>query len=408
MSKVRFVGLDVHAESIVIAVADAGTAPAEIWKSVAFSHPRLLAELKKLGRLNGLKVCYEAGPTGFGLQRFLACQGIDCVIVAPSLVPQTSGSRVKTDRRDARKLAHFLRSGDLTAVWIPDEPTEALRDLERAREDARIAERRARQQLLKFLLRHERRYTEGTSHWTVRHWAWVRRQTFDQPASQRVLEDYVQTVQQATQRVRQLTQDIQECVPDWALAPVVKNLQAFRGLQLVTATGVTAEVGNFERFQKASQFMAFMGLVPSENSSGKSRRQGGITKTGNRHVRRLLTEAAWHYYDCPAGISAALAKRREGVSAEVVAIAEKAQRRLRRKAYNLRRRAMPPNKIVTALARELAGFLWAAARATAAIAPGKREPLMDAATHSRKIKERTTGKGPRRSQPRVAAMEPTR
>jgi hypothetical protein len=251
---------------------------------------------------------------------------------------------VKTDRRDARKLAHFLRSGDLTAVWIPDEPTEALRDLERAREDARIAERRARQQLLKFLLRHERRYTEGTSHWTVRHWAWVRRQTFDQPASQRVLEDYVQTVQQATQRVRQLTQDIQECVPDWAPAPC------------------------------------------REKPAGLSRLAAG----------------------CPAGISAALAKRREGVSAEVAAIAEKAQRRLRRKAYNLRRRAMPPNKIVTALARELAGFLWAAARATAAIAPGKREPLMDAATRSRKIKERTTGKGPRRSQPRVAAMAPTR
>lgn len=409
MSKVRYVGLDVHAETIVIAMCDVGSAAAEIWKAVPFSESRLLAELKRLGRLGSLKVCYEAGPTGFGLQRFLAGHGVDCVVVAPSLVPQASGSRVKTDRRDAKKLAHFLRSGDLTPVWIPDEQTEALRDLERAREDARIAERRARQQLLKFLLRHGRRFSEGKNHWTVKHWVWIRRQTFDQSALNRVLEDSVQTVQQATQRVRELTQDIQECVHDWALAPLVKNFQAFRGVQLVTAVGLAAEIGNFQRFQKASQFMAFVGLVPSEHSSGQTRRQGRITKTGNKHVRRLLIEAAWHYYACPVGVSAALTKRREGVPVKVVAIADKAQQRLRRKAWRMQQLAKSPNKLVTALARELAGFLWAAARATDPSTPAAPQngPEGDP-PESRRSDGTIRPPGRRRSPPRLAAAEPTR
>lgn len=365
---VRYVGLDVHAESIVIAVADAGEVPAAMWKAIPYDLPRLLKELKQLGRLSNLKVCYEAGPTGFGLERFLAGQGVECVVVAPSLVPVQSGSRVKTDRRDARKLAHFLRSGDLTPIWIPDEHTEAIRDLERARDDARLAERRARQQLLKFLLRHGRRFTEGKHHWTQIHWRWIQRQRFEHEALQRVLEDYILAVRQAGERVQRLTGDIAQLVEGWALAPLVKHLQAFLGVQLVTAVGLAAEIGNFERFEEAGKFMAFVGLVPSEHSSGGSRRQGGITKTGNRHVRRLLIEAAWHYHDANPGVSAALAKRREGVPPEVVAIAEKARLRLRRKAYKLRQAHKTPNKIVTALARELAGFLWAAALASDAAA----------------------------------------
>jgi transposase len=361
---VRYVGLDVHAESIIMAVADAGEAPAQVWKSIPYDLRRLLKELERLGSNSRLKVCYEAGPTGFGVQRFLERNAVECVVVAPSLVPVQSGSRVKTDRRDARKLAHFLRSGDLTPIWVPDEQTEALRDLERAREDARLAERRARQQLLKFLLRHDRRFTEGKSHWTQMHWRWVLQQQFSHEALNRVLADYVQAAQQATERVQRLTRDIAELVEGWSLGPLVKNLQAFHGVQLVTAVGLAAEIGNFERFEKAGQFMAFVGLVPSEHSSGGSRKQGGITKTGNRHVRRLLVEAAWHYSAAPPGSSAALQKRREGVPPEIVAIAEKARLRLRRKAYRMRAAKKLPNKIATALARELAGFLWAAARAT--------------------------------------------
>jgi transposase len=365
MTTLRYIGLDVHAETIVISVADAGAGPAVNLKTIGYDEARLYAELKKLCAVSALRVCYEAGPTGFGLQRYLAARGVDCVVVAPSLIPQAGGNRVKTDRRDSRKLAHFLRSGDLTAVWIPDEHTEALRDLERARDDARLAERRARQQLLKFLLRQGLRFTEGKSNWTLRHWAWIRRQKFALEAQNRVLADYVQTAQQATERIARLTHDIAELVEEWALAPLVKNLQAFRGVELVTAVGLAAEIADFTRFESASQFMAFVGLVPSENSSGGTRRQGAITKTGNGHVRRLLIEASWHYYSCPAGISATLRARRVGVPPEVTAIADKALERLRRKAHRMKTRGKTPNKIATALARELAGFLWAAACETA-------------------------------------------
>ena len=362
-TNVRFVGLDVHKETIVIAVAQ-GRESAVVLKQIPNDPSRVLQELRKLGRTSELKVCYEAGPSGMGLQRLLSKHQIDCVIVAPSLIPFRSGERIKTDRRDACKLAHFLRSGDLTPIWIPDEQTEAIRDLERSREDARLAERTARQQLLKFLLRHDRRFTEGKSHWTGIHWRWIRKQRFELPALQAVLEDYVQAAQQATERVQRLTTQIAEHVQDWALAPLVANLMAFLGIKLVTATGISAEIGSFARFEKAGSFMAFTGLVPAEHSSGGSRRQGGITKTGNRHVRRLLIEAAWHYYDARPGVSAELQKRREGIPPEVVAIAEKARLRLRRKAARMRAAHKQPNKITAALSRELAGFIWAAAKAT--------------------------------------------
>ena len=299
------------------------------------------------------------------MARTLIAAGVDCVVVAPGLVPQVAGSRIKTDRRDAKKLAHFLRSGDLTVVWIPDEQTEALRDLERARDDARLAERRIKQQLLKFLLRHGRRYDEGKETWTKTHWTWVRQQKFSHEAQQRVLADAITTTEQATARIARLDADIVECIEGWALAPLVKNLQAFRGIKLLTAVGIAAEIGDFVRFPKAGHFMSYVGLVPSENSSGQSRRQGGITKTGNRHVRRLLIEAAWHYFNAPAVVSAALTERRAGVSEEVIAIADRALRRLRKKCHAMQLRKKTGTKIVTALARELAGFVWAVGQVTA-------------------------------------------
>lgn len=367
MSKLRFVGLDVHKNSIVAAVAESGDRPAEVLGSWPWCEARVLKELQKLGPLSSLRVCYEAGPTGYGLARALIAAGVDCVVVAPGLVPQVAGAKIKTDRRDARKLAHFLRSGDLTVVWVPDEQTEALRDLERARDDARLAERRIKQQLLKFLLRHGRRYDEGKETWTKMHWAWIRRQKFEHEAQQRVLADAISTTEHATARIAKLDADIAECIAGWALAPLVKNLQAFRGIKLLTAVGIAAEIGDFTRFAKAGNFMGFVGLVPSENSSGQSRRQGGITKTGNRHVRRLLIEAAWHYFNAPVVVSAALTERRVGLSEEVIAIADRALRRLRKKCRALQLRKKTGTKIVTALARELAGFIWAVGQATAGL-----------------------------------------
>jgi transposase len=405
MSKLRFIGLDVHKDSIVAAVADAGSAAAEGVGSWLWDEVRVLKELQKLGPLSTLKVCYEAGPTGYGLARSLQAAGVDCVVVAPGLVPQVAGSRIKTDRRDAKKLAHFLRSGDLTVVWLPDEQTEALRDLERARDDARLAERRIKQQLLKFLLRHGRRYDEGKENWTKTHWTWVRQQKFEHEAQQRVLADAITTTEHATARIAKLDADIAECIEGWALAPLVKNLQAFRGIKLLTAVGIAAEIGDFARFPKAGNFMGYVGLVPSENSSGQSRRQGGITKTGNRHVRRLLIEAAWHYFNAPLVASAALTARRVGVSEEVIAIADRALRRLRKKCQAMQLRKKSGTKIVTALARELAGFVWAAARVGEAIpsASGRSKSLppvrTPAVTERVKMSAKTSAKPPVKEKP---------
>lgn len=387
-STVRFVGLDVHKDTVVIAVADEGASPAEVFAEIPHEPARVLARLRKLGPLETLRVCYEAGPTGYGLQRFLTRAGVSCVVVAPSLVPIQSGNRVKTDRRDACRLAHFLRSGNLTSVWVPDEQTEALRDLERARDDAKRAEKTAKHQLSKFLLRQGRCYTEGKQ-WTQRHWRWIQPQTFTHESHRRVLADSIQAVQQATERVQRLERDIGELIEQWVLEPLVLHLQAFRGVALLTAVGLVAEIGDFHRFPTAGQFMAFVGLVPSEYSSGGHRSQGRITKTGNRHVRRLLIEAAWNYYRWPLRISLALQERRQGVPQAVIDIADKAMHRLGRKGYRMREKGVSPKKIVTALARELAGFLWAAARVSLPGLTGDRrspEPLVVATTTARRPK----------------------
>jgi len=367
MLKLRHVGLDVHKDSIVMAVADGGSSPAQIVGTFDWCESRVLSELRKLGPLGSLKVCYEAGPTGYGLQRFLTSHKVDCVVIAPALVPQMQGCHIKTDRRDACKLAHFLRSGDLTKIWVPDEQTEALRDLVRARDDARLAERRIRQQLLKFLLRQGRRCPPGINHWTKAHWTWIRQQRFAPEAQQRVLADAIQTAEAAAARIKRLDEDLTQCVAGWKQAALVKNLQAFRGIQLVTAVGLAAEIGDFQRFPRAPQFMAFVGLVPRENTTGQTRRQGGLTKAGNRHVRRLLIEAAWQYIGAPATLSQKLVDRRRDVPEAVVTIADRALRRLRHKAHKLSLRKKSSTKIAAALARELAGFVWAAARATAGV-----------------------------------------
>jgi transposase len=306
-----------------------------------------------------LKVCYEAGPTGFGLCRHLRKAGIDCVVVAPSLVPGKPGDRVKTDRRDARRLAHYLRSGDLTAVYVPDEAQEAVRDLERARDDAKCAERVARHQLSKFLLRHDRHWEYTT--WTRRHRQWIRGQKFDYPAQQRVLEDYLKAVEDLAERVERLTTQMEELVQDTVLAPLVQALQAFRGISMVSAVTIAAEAGELRRFGTAQQFMSYVGLIPSEDSTGKRRRQGPITRCGNGHLRRILVEAAWHYRHRPL-MSEELRRRNRGVATGVQRIAWEAQKRLHKRMYHLIHAGKSANKAVTALARELAGFIWAVAQ----------------------------------------------
>lgn len=357
MSSVVYVGLDVHKDSIVIAVAQQGREAAENWKTIPHDAVRLRKALRMLARSGqDVKVCYEAGPTGFGLCRRLREAGMDCIVVAPSLVPTKAGERVKTDRRDARKLAHFLRSGDLTEVYVPDESVEAIRDLERARDDAKCAERVARHQLSKFLLRHDRRW-EGTT-WTQRHLAWIRAQKFAYPPQQAVLEDYLKAVEDHAERVERLTAQVEELVQETTLAPLVKALQAFRGISVVSAVTIAAEAGDLRRFATANQFMSYVGLVPSEASTGQRRRQGRITRCGNGHLRKIIVEAAWHYRHVPT-LSKELRRRNKGVTPEVQRLAWKAQKRLHHRLYHLVHAGKSIQKAITALARELAGFLWA-------------------------------------------------
>jgi transposase len=353
-----YVGLDVHKATIVIAMA-AGKQPGVVVRTIPNDWPTLLKVLDELGAAVRLRACYEAGPTGYGLARRLNESGVCCIVVAPSLIPVQRGNRVKTDRRDARKLAELLRAGLLTEVKIPAEETEAMRDLERGRDDAKNAERAVRHQLDKFLLRHGRIWSK--TKWTRPHWSWIKQQAFAAEASRRVLADHVRAVEEATARVERLEKDIEELVETWSLAPLVRALQALRGMRLLSAVVVAAELGDVARFAEARKVMAFLGQVPSEDSSGARRRQGRITRTGNGHVRRILTEAAWNYRFRPR-VSRAIRKRRESLPREIVAIAEKAEQRLSRRYQHLVNRGKSSPKVVTAVARELTGFVWAIAR----------------------------------------------
>jgi transposase len=356
----KFVGLDVHKDTIVIAVAESGRDAARVLGTVPYQWKALRKVLDKLGPPSAVHCCYEAGPTGYGLARALHAAGRSCDVIAPSLIPKKSGQRIKTDRRDAVKLAQNLRAGELVAVFIPDEKTEAIRDLERAREDAKKTERVARHQLSKFLLRNGRRYP-GKTTWNDAHRAWIANEVFAEPAQQYVLSDGLATVEAATLRCQQLTERLRELTKDWELGPLVKALQALRGVEFVTAVTLVAEVGDFRRFAKATDFMGYVGLVPSERTTGNHRRQGPITKTGNAHVRHVLVESAWHYRRQPR-ISKALRERSVGISPQVCAIAWKAQKRLHNRLRRLIERGKNPAEAATAVARELAGFVWAISR----------------------------------------------
>ena len=361
---ITFVGLDVHKDTISIAVASGGNrGEVREYGRIANRPEAVKKMLGKLGQTGAeLRFCYEAGPLGYGLQRQIAAAGHDCVVVAPSLIPRKPGERVKTDRRDAIKLAKLHRAGELTPVWVPDPAHEAMRDLVRARLAAMRALRQARQQLSGFLLRHGFRY--GRTAWTVAHRRWMAGLSFEQPAHHLVLEDLIATVEAATQRRDRLTGQIEAMLDSWSLAPVVQALQSLRGMALVTAATVVAELGDITRFANPRQLMGYLGLVPSEHSSGTRRRQGGITKAGNGAARRMLVEAAWSYR-FPARISREQLIRQERLAKPIRDIAWAAQLRLCQRYRRLARAGKPATVVTTAVARELAGFVWAIARQVA-------------------------------------------
>jgi transposase len=359
--RIRYVGLDVHKEAIVVAIAEGGLrGEVREYGRIANTAAGLDRLARKLGG-DGVKLrfCYEAGPCGYGIQRQLSAHGHECVVVAPSLIPKRAGDRVKTDRRDAASLARLHRAGELTTVWVPDAGHEAMRDLVRARLDAVHALRRARQQLSGFLLRQRRHY--GRPAWTKLHRRWLAGLRFEQAAHHLVLEDYIQAIEAAEARRDRLTAQIAARLPEWSLAPVVAALQTMRGMALVNAATLIAELGDLSRFANPRQLMAYLGLVPSEHSSGTSVRRGGITKAGNSAARRLLIEAAWSYR-FPARVSRELLLRQENQPKPIREIAWKGQVRLCARYRRLARTGKPANIVTTAIARELSGFVWAIAR----------------------------------------------
>lgn len=356
VSKIH-VGLDVHKDSISIGTAQPGREPGRLLTKISHHVPKLLKQLDKLGTPQQLHIVYEAGPTGFGLARSLQAKGYTCEVIAPSKTPRRPGDRVKTDTRDCIMLAEYSRSGSLHAVWIPDAADEAIRDLSRAREDAIEARHQARLQLKSFLLRHDVRYAGKTS-WGKAHYRWLAEQSFGAGAAQTAFTEYCLTVQAADERVQRLTQALEEAVTQWRFADVVAALQALRGVATVTAIGLAAEIGDFGRFEHPRKLMGYLGLVPCEHSSGERISRGSITKTGNAHARRLLTEAAWQYR-FPARISRVAQLRQEDLSEAVRAIGWKAQLRLSRRFAALNKRGLQVNKACIAVARELAGFVWA-------------------------------------------------
>jgi transposase len=364
MKKVtRFVGLDVHAETIAVAVAEPGRG-GEV-RSLGTIPNRSEAVRKLVQRLGGAKTiqaCYEAGPTGYVLYWQLTAMGVDCEVVAPTLVPEKAGDRVKTDRRDAIKLARCFRAGELTKVWVPDPAHEALRDLVRAREAAKKDQLRARHRMSKFLLRAGRRPSDGTAAWSSDFMQWMRGLKFEHVARQATMVDYLGEIDHVSERIRRLEEAIDDAIKTApvVLRAVIDGLQALRGVAKLTATTLAVEVGNFSRFEHPKQLMGYAGITPSEYSTGKSQRKGAITKSGNAHLRRVLVEAAWSYRHRP-GKGHALRARQRDLPAHLTEIGWKAQHRLHRRYAALQGKGKPHTKVVTAIGRELLGFVWAIA-----------------------------------------------
>jgi transposase len=355
-----YVGLDVHKESIAVAVAEPGRAE-PVYRGEIANQPKsvekLVAKLSEAYDGALLQFCYEAGPCGYVLYRQILACGHDCQVVAPSKIPRTPGERIKTDRRDALKLARLLRSGDLTAVWVPDRDQEMMRDLSRARDDMKGQERKARQQLNAFVLRHGHHWPRGKSRWNPTHYNWLESLRFEQAWQQVVLQEYIDAAKAASARVAQLSDHMMRALSEWSLGPVVDSLIALRGIDKLAAIVLLAELGDISRFDSPRQLMAFLGLVPSEHSSGARRRQGGITLTGNGHARRMLVESAWSYR-FPARQTMHLKRKAVNASASAKTIAWAAQKRLCARYRTLTRAGKNTKVVCVAIARELAAFIW--------------------------------------------------
>lgn len=357
-----FVGLDVHKDSIAVAHAAGGTTDPPVFVGSIGTRQ---ADIEKLVRrlkskASGLVFAYEAGPSGYGLHRYLTAKGLECSVIAPSLIPKRPGDKVKNDRRDAVEIARLLRSGDLTPVYVPRVEDEAIRDLCRARDAARVTLKAAKQRLKSFLLRQGLHYV-GRADWNEAHRRYLSKVVCPTAAQQIVFQEFLHAVDEQVERLDRLEKELLDAAPTWRLYPVVQALQALRGVQAVVAITVVAELNDLTRFDSPRQLAAYVGLIPSEHSSGSKRRQGGITKAGNARARRVLTEAAWAYrYN--AKISPIIQKRLEGLPANVRAIGWKAQVRLCKRYRRLLARGKHANVVITAVARELLAFMWAIAK----------------------------------------------
>jgi transposase len=360
MKNTLYLGLDVHKDSITIALAAAGrNGEVRLYGTISHDLQALEKALRKIRQAHGgarLEVCYEAGPCGFGIARRLAQWKVACTVVAPSMIPQRAGDRIKTDKRDARKLARLLRAGELTPVYIPESTDEAIRDLCRARTDAVDDRRRSRHRLKGFLLRHGYRY-QGKSAWSAGHERYLRELVLPHPAMKVILEEYLQGIGAAGERIERCEVGMRDLLEKWRLAPAVRALMALKGFQTVAAMILVSELGEVHRFAHPRQVMAYLGLVPTENTSSERRRQGGISKCGNAHARWLLVECAQHYAT-PPKVSAHLSRRQEGQGKEVRAISWRAQNRLHHRYTRLLGRRLQRNKAMVAIARELCGFIW--------------------------------------------------
>lgn len=362
MTHCIFIGMDVHQKSIDIAVAD-GTADGQVRH-----YGTIGGQLKDVDHLIGrlgykkdrLRMVYEAGPCGYGLYRHLTAQAINCTVVAPSLTPRKAGDRVKTDRRDSLSLARLHRAAELTAIYVPRPQDEAMRDLSRAREDAKISEKKAKQRLNSFLLSHGIIYS-GLKKWSVAHRRWLAGLCFDDPGQQIVFQEYIDSIEECERRVQRITDQLGQRASQWRMAPVVQALQVMRGVSLIAAVTLVSELGDLRRFDHPQQLMAYLGLVPSEHSSGERRRQAGITKCGNTHARRVLVQCAWSYRFA-ARMTRELRERRQRLAPEIGDIGWKAQVRLCGRYRRLIAKGKSSQVAVTAIAREMSAFLWAIAR----------------------------------------------
>lgn len=359
MKNLRFVGLDVHAQTIAVAVAE-GRGEVRSLGVIPNDAPAVGRLVKKLGEPDRLRMCYEAGPTGYVLYWQLTKLGVHCDVIAPTLVPVKAGDRVKTDRRDAEKLARSYRAGDLTPVWVPDAAHEALRDLVRAREAAKTDQLRARHRVGKFLLRQGRRPAQRMRPWTALHLQWVKRLQFEQPAQQATLEDYLHELEHQSARITHLEQALDVAVLKMpsSMRAVIEALQSLRGVAKITAVTLVAELGRISRFAHPRQLMGYTGVISREHSSGERIRRGAITKAGNAHVRRVVLESAWAYRHRP-GIGKTLAARQRGQSARITEMAWRTQQRLHHRFRTLSARGKTAHVAITAVARELLGFIWA-------------------------------------------------